>query len=139
MGYLIGASDLIKTRIIIPEADVLTLDAIPYNLIPQVAANQFVLLKNAYLRAADNQTQGYIGYQHIYLQDNSPTVLGLYEEQTPITPNYLLYFNIGVSHPPSKFGSSIKRIYGINIFFSNSLIQGDGDLIAYLEYSILTI
>ena len=140
MGYLIQpGSDLIKTSVIIPEADVLQLHVTPYNLIPLVNFNQFVLLKNAYLRAADNQIQNYSGFQHIYLQDDSPAVISFYQEQSPIAPIYLFYFNIGASHPPSRFGSQIKTGYGVNLSFSNAPIQGDGDIIVYLEYNILTV
>ena len=137
--YLIKSDDLIKIRVIIPEADVLQLHITPYNLIGPVDFNQFVILKNAYLTASNNQTQGYLLYQNIILEDDSPNTLGVYEEQGPIEFIYLIYFNIGVTFSPILSGAFNKRSYGVNIKFTNAPAAGDGDLIVYLEYNILTV
>lgn len=138
MGYLINDNVLSK-KIVIPQADVLNLDTTPFNIL-QPVNNSFVLLKYACLTAANNQTIGYQGFQHIYILGTGSTPpLALYEENSDIRPIYLTIFNLASTHPPSRFGSIVKINNGLDIAFSNAVTLGDGDLIVYIEYKILTL
>jgi len=138
MGYLIKQPN-IKREIIIPEADVLLLGTTPfgYNILTQLVSNQAYGIKSCYISNL-NIAGNYTGFQHIYLQDGNASVLGVYEENLSIAYQFLLYMNIGSSHPPSKFGGGIAvgSNGGLYINFSNTA-TGSGDLKVYIEYSIV--
>ena len=137
MGYLIESAT-IKREIVIPEADVLLLGTSAYNLLPTLLSNQAYAVKSCYI--SNNKNIGnYTGFQHIYLQDANPLILGVYEENASIAYQFLLYLNIGSSHPPSKFGGAITvgTNGGLFINFSNPA-TGDGDITVYIEYSIIS-
>jgi hypothetical protein len=138
MGYLINPT-VLSLKTVIPEANVLNLDTTPYNIL-QPVNNTFLLLKYAALTAANNQTITYTGFQHIYLQGiGAQPPFALYEENSDINPAYLTIFNLGSTHPPSRFGSIAKLNGGLDIAFSNAVAVGDGDLILYIEYQYLTL
>jgi hypothetical protein len=138
MGYLLNPT-VLSLKTVIPEANVLNLDTTPYNIL-QPVNNTFLLLKYAALTAANNQTISYGGFQHIYLSGTgSQPPFALYEENSDISSVYLTIFNLGSTHPPSRFGSIAKLGGGLDIAFSNALTQGNGDLILYIEYQYLII
>jgi hypothetical protein len=142
MGYLINrSSDIITLQITIPEADVLTLDTIPFEIISGSGGNEFILVKYAAITAANNQTISYAGFTDIYLQGSgaAPVFATVQEQGFTIEPIYLLLFNINSIRPPITIGALTKRGNGVDISFRTPITVGDGDLILYIEYQILSI
>jgi hypothetical protein len=143
MGYLINSSDIIITKITIPEADVLTLNTIPYNLIIGSGASEYILVKYAAIYPAINQTIAYSGYGSIYLTgESSGPIFATCNELIGgggISSIYLQLFNINSIQPPINIGAFIKIGNGVDIQFRNAVTSGDGDVIVYLEYQYLTI
>jgi len=142
MGYLINrSSDIITLQITIPEADVLTLDTIPFEIISGSGGSEFILGKYAAITASNNQTIDYTGFTDIYLQGSgaAPVLATVQEQGNPLAPLYLYLFNINSIRPPISIGALAKRGNGVDISFRNPITAGDGDLILYIEYQILTI
>ena len=112
MGYLIKQT-IKKVVVRIPQADVLTLDTIPYVIIPFSNENNYTIL------AANMQVDNVVGNQigffgHFYLEYKPLTgKIAIYDAITnDIDTDNRSNFILNMSHPPNRFGS----ITAINTF-----------------------
>ena len=105
MGYLIKQT-IKKIEVRIPQADVLTLDTIPYVIIPFSNENNYTILgANIQL---DNVLGNIInGFGHFYLIYKSATSkFAVYDEVIGSLDNDSRFnFLLNGSHPPNRFGS----------------------------------
>jgi hypothetical protein len=116
MGYLI-TTGILKKTVIVPLADVLTLDTIPYQIIPFSNENNYTIL------AANLKIESVVGNQitsfgHFYLEYKpSTSKFATYDENIkPIDVDIRANFLINMSHPPNQFGSfTPKVIFPLNI------------------------
>jgi hypothetical protein len=115
MGYLIK-NVIEKIEVIVPLADVLTLDTIPYTIIPFTNNNNYTIL------AANMQVENIVGnnisvFGHFYLQYKPGYKLAVYDENvSSIAVEAQQNFLINTSHPPNRFGSFVnKTIYPLSI------------------------
>lgn len=109
MGYLIKQT-IKKIEVRIPLADVLTLNTIPYVIIPFSNNNNYTIL------AANMQLDNVVGniisaFGHFYLVYKTSTgKFAVYDEQLyslDIDSKY--NFLINASHPPNRFGSVTNK------------------------------
>lgn len=115
MGYLIK-NVIEKIEVIVPLADVLTLDTIPYTIIPFTNNNNYTIL------AANMQVENVLGNQitdfgHFYLEYKPGVKSAVYDENVrDIEVETINNFIINMSHPPNIFGSATpKVIYDLSI------------------------
>lgn len=117
MGYLVNQT-IQKTQVRIPQADVLTLDTIPYTIKPFANENNYTILA-AQLNVPDDDINNNVnGFGHAYLIYKPASVpIAVYDEainspQFGLTCNFL----INASHPPNRFGG-----YTANIIYDLSI------------------
>jgi hypothetical protein len=140
MGYLIN-TEFISKKIIIPESNVQVMDATPYNIL-DYSGNGFIQVLSCAVTPDINQSTPYIGFDHLYLRDQTPANnrIGIYDELNfNLEANYLSCLIINMNHPPNRFGAAKKTANGLSLEFGSPITGGDGNLIVFLQYRILTI
>jgi hypothetical protein len=146
MGYLLNNSFIIRRRFIIPEVDVLLMDAgQAYTL---VSTNNifFAIPVFCNLTAAANQTTPYDAFVHIYLTNTGNYGVGdlcaTYSQNASAagtidnTQYYAMLVNF--QSAPNKFGG-VNGFKDLQIFWDTLPAVGDGDLIVDLAYIIQPI
>jgi hypothetical protein len=120
MGYLIKQT-IKKVKVRIPQADVLTLDTIPYVIIPFSNNNNYtVLAANLQVDNVSGNLINSFGHFYLFYKPAPSPKFAIYDEisfgqniiEADITSNFIL----NMSHPPNVFGSRTnKTIFPLSI------------------------
>ena len=131
MGYLIKQGDLITKRITIPEASFLTLDTLPFELLPATLLGAYNIIS----AIISSKVTSYTNFGHLYLENFSRCAIydRLAGDLEPLKYNT---FAVNMSHPPNIFGTITKSNYPLNISSETTPI-GTGDVIIQLIYTIV--
>jgi hypothetical protein len=146
MGYLIQNTDIIKTVVTIPEADVQVMDSsAPITLV--ATNNLFIAAPIAcFIVMQANQTTPYIGFNHLHLTNSNNYGVGdlcaTYAINASLTNNlqypgaYSMLCNF--QSAPNRFGG-VYAPKNLEIFFDIAPTAGDGDMTVILYYTRITI
>lgn len=137
MGYLLDTGFLIRTEIIIPEADVLLMDSNqPYTLIN--TNNNFYCLPIAIYVTALNNTILYSGFNHLHCTNVNSYTSGsicatLQEAASPIGSFTYAALLVNFQASPNRFGGH-NLFKPLEMFWDTLPTAGDGDLKVIVYY-----
>jgi hypothetical protein len=112
MGYLIKTS-IEKIEVIIPQADIITLNTIPVDIIGNKNFYYTIISANLKMQNLGENVQT---FGHFYLGYNTPLEkIAIYDENAGIITTRQSNFIINMSHPPNIFGSVSSFAIGLQL------------------------